>query len=1314
MRLFTKLWSTLLLLCVAGVANAATEYEIDQKFTSVAALDGQLFAIVNETDGKAIYNKDAQNLAYDTYTNAIAGAAYYWKIHSLSTSSDENVQNAYAIEAVKADGSSIGLWGNPAIYLNSGAEGGFDGCFVLGNGEQYGTDVRYGGAWEIEYDADKGFALKNVARGGYFAGVNPAPTSAEPIYWTFCTLKAGAEVPDPDPVVIPEPEAPLGEGELIPDFFSICDEGGIPYGYDVKFGSENRAYPSVYTGGARMFNFAEGGDFTKGIYFREGYIQYGNVKKLALEAGKKYIVHFNSAMWKSSGATMDLKIYKEGDLENAVLTQTINNAPDVNGSKEAVTGSTESNIEFVPETDGNYILMWDASGWREVLLANVGVKVSTDVTPDPIVPAYGTIWEDGEKAEDGDFMSIQMDAAYFKGLAKENDTIRVSFTNVGQAAASRRVIHDGKIQLTDGDNILAELSEIKVGATSVDFALTQDMVAKIEAAANVFVRYQYMTVTKVELLEYAVPAPPAPEIADGTYYIYNVAAQKYLAAGASWGTHAVVNAAGLDYGVALAEGKYTLDSQVSNGGAKHFLNGEYNDGDAFGWTIEKVAEGVFTISNGEKFLAAGEGDLVSLVDEATEAAQWEFVAAADRNAAQLATLAAATEENGVDATFFIKGADFNRNDLRNAAWQATKSGGNQTIGGPNGDRQTYGCESWNNTFDVDQTIENLPEGVYEFSIAGYGTNGTTYIYANETEAPFVNTTGAANFGAALDAIANGEFTGNTTGKVTVISGTLKIGVKRTEQVGQDWAVFDNARLTYYGPVPANEYKTAYENALAAAREALADEAYAAVTGDEKTALEQAIATYTTVEDTKDAYVTAATALSEATSAFKAAKTAYEELNNAEASMANVLFPYASAEKKTAAETATTAVATSAADATAKTAALLKAYRQYAESSALLEGVEGATNFTEYIVNPKADEAIAEPWVVVKGEGSGGSLGTLSNEPWTDGEDNSTHSYFDGGNWGGTSWDVALQQEITLPKGKYYLTVKSRAAADLSSFVVFAGETKTEMAHIGASNGLFNRGWNDASVEFELDKDSTIAIGVQGVTSSQYQWMSFSDFRLMQFPSETPGPQPEERNWIVFTEPAAAGELAPQYTNEAGDFILNYVDENEPKKITIDANNAFFGDAETQDKFTHRLKVGGKSGSKNNLTLTVPAAGMLKVYVRSASGSATDRNVVFTQDDKELYNNIVKDEDAIEVDLGGENPTKVYPVISFTVAKGQVAITYPIGALNFYGFELIETADGIQNVKAVENQGVCYDLQGRRVAKPVHGLYILNGKKVFVK
>lgn len=176
--------------------------------------------------------------------------------------------------------------------------------------------------------------------------------------------------------VITEPVAPLADGELIPDFFSICAEGAIPYGYDVKFGSENRAYPNTYGSGARMFAFAAGGDFTKAIYFRDGYVRYGNEKALTLEAGKNYIVRFNSAMWKNNGATLTFSIFKKGDLANAVFTKTINNTPDVNGSKAAVTGSTRSEINFTPEADGDYILEWKADGFKEVLLANVAVKVA--------------------------------------------------------------------------------------------------------------------------------------------------------------------------------------------------------------------------------------------------------------------------------------------------------------------------------------------------------------------------------------------------------------------------------------------------------------------------------------------------------------------------------------------------------------------------------------------------------------------------------------------------------------------------------------------------------------------------------------------------------------------------------------------------------------------------------------------------------------------------------------------------------------------------------------------------------------------------
>ncbi len=40
--------------------------------------------------------------------------------------------------------------------------------------------------------------------------------------------------------------------------------------------------------------------------------------------------------------------------------------------------------------------------------------------------------------------------------------------------------------------------------------------------------------------------------------------------------------------------------------------------------------------------------------------------------------------------------------------------------------------------------------------------------------------------------------------------------------------------------------------------------------------------------------------------------------------------------------------------------------------------------------------------------------------------------------------------------------------------------------------------------------------------------------------------------------------------------------------------------------------------------------------------------------------------------------------------------------------------GIKEVSSVSADKVVYDIQGRRVANPTRGLYIVNGKKAFVK
>ncbi len=60
---------------------------------------------------------------------------------------------------------------------------------------------------------------------------------------------------------------------------------------------------------------------------------------------------------------------------------------------------------------------------------------------------------------------------------------------------------------------------------------------------------------------------------------------------------------------------------------------------------------------------------------------------------------------------------------------------------------------------------------------------------------------------------------------------------------------------------------------------------------------------------------------------------------------------------------------------------------------------------------------------------------------------------------------------------------------------------------------------------------------------------------------------------------------------------------------------------------------------------------------------------------------------------------------FKVFKGMVIKKIEIG---------YDTTVGIQTVTTTKENGACYDLQGRRVAQPVKGLYIVNGKKVVLK
>ena len=159
--------------------------------------------------------------------------------------------------------------------------------------------------------------------------------------------------------------------------------------------------------------------------------------------------------------------------------------------------------------------------------------------------------------------------------------------------------------------------------------------------------------------------------------------------------------------------------------------------------------------------------------------------------------------------------------------------------------------------------------------------------------------------------------------------------------------------------------------------------------------------------------------------------------------------------------------------------------------------------------------------------------------------------------------------------------------------------------------------------------------------------------------------------ITWSEAVTAGSLAATYSSNG--LVLTRTDGN--NKHAIDANNAYFGDADSQEKFSFRFKTGGASGSKNALSLTVPVDGTLKVCARTAS-SSTPRAIVVNGVSTTL------DDSYISVDMEGNisetNPTgatKVYPVISVPVTAGTVSITYADGAVNIYSIELVAGESG---------------------------------------
>ena len=317
------------------------------------------------------------------------------------------------------------------------------------------------------------------------------------------------------------------------------------------------------------------------------------------------------------------------------------------------------------------------------------------------------------------------------------------------------------------------------------------------------------------------------EAAAGTYYLYNVGTGKWLCGGNNWGTHASVADYGIDFILAGSNGAYTLDSQLSNGGNSHFLNGEWCDGAAMNWTFTQVKteDGAiaYTIGNGQQFLTANTSDTnVNLKGNEGALSQWILVSKAD--IAQAALDAKATDV--VDVTGFIIGQRTSRNNTRaqvtgdrqlnsnNNVWKMERDADGRWCnfamngaGGTGSTAKPYAIEAWNwKSFNFYQDITGVPNGKYTLHVNSFyrGYDGIRgYVYANDAMSPLTAETDAyKSYGVGNDlqnaaaAFFDGKYDNSV--DVTVTNGSIRVGVKQMDAPGGDWMPFANFRLEYKG------------------------------------------------------------------------------------------------------------------------------------------------------------------------------------------------------------------------------------------------------------------------------------------------------------------------------------------------------------------------------------------------------------------------------------------------------------------------------------------------------------------------------------
>ncbi|MBP5515089.1 MAG: hypothetical protein J6Y04_10010 [Bacteroidaceae bacterium] len=429
----------------------------------------------------------------------------------------------------------------------------------------------------------------------------------------------------------------------------------------------------------------------------------------------------------------------------------------------------------------------------------------------------------------------------------------------------------------------------------------------------------------------------------------------------------------------------------------------------------------------------------------------------------------------------------------------------------------FGFEArWSGNFaSYNQTTEALPAGVYTLTYDVENVNGAT---SNLTYADYnyVQVGETKNYSSTTEWMAaKSDWTTHTI-RVT-LNDAAPITVSFGYGTGSNNTPADNTPAIYVSHVKLNYSgflagaKAAWEEAKAAAQAAVDDEAYANVTGEERTALNAEIdkAEPTTV----DGYNEASAALTAATTTFTTAKASYDAFYAIANSDYVTTLNYGTEEKRQALDEACSVEPTSAADAVVKTNAVYTALRTYYESHAMAENVEGAVDMTDRVSAANADTNTG--WT--------NGIGTNQGQGYTAADGTVAAKYLDGGWAQNAGADIDMTRSVEIPAGKYLLTVTARGAAALDEYTLSIGGVTVNLPKNGGNGGVFGNGWDDVSVEFETD-GSAQTLEVKATSTASQQWMSINRFRLVRLELFTE--MANEEDYAALTAAIEAAEAKP--------------------------------------------------------------------------------------------------------------------------------------------------------------------------------------------